>query len=349
MQGDLLTWPEPGTALITLGVVFFVMVLVVFLLTRWLYLRRGQREARWSVVMQYALKHRLGGGDLRLLRRFFDTLGEDESMQVVNSKRLFHAKLHDFLARDDIGAQHRDRVRILDSLFPAADFQVEVKSMRDLQAGEACSLEFEGETHLATIVKQRDEDLWISLPGWEPARDLANAAASVYVFRQNVGGFLLEGRLLRAGKGVAVFGHVSKITAHGNQHLMAEIEVPLRFTPWPPLPPAEDQPDEGPDAELRAVREPVVLTGLSKLVSDRALLFFFEEDMPDPFHLLERSGELWEIDMTLPRGYEFQCRGAIVPGSHGRYLFKYVDATETQRRGIFDEIKHAGAKRERLV
>ncbi len=345
MQGDLLTWPEPGTALITLGVVFVVLVLVVFFLTRWMYLRRGQREARWTVVMQYALKHRLGGSDLRLLRRFYDTLGEDESMQIVNSKRLFHAKLHDFLARDDIGTQHRDRVRILDSLFPAADFQVEVKALRDLQAGEACSLEFDGETHLATIVKQRDEDLWISLPGWEPTRDLTNTAAYVYVFRQNVGGFLLEGRLLRVGKGVAVFGNVSKISSHGNQHLMAEIEVPLHFTPWPPLP----SPGESSGDKEAGPREPVVLRGMSKLVSDRALLFFFEEDMPDPFHLLERSGEMWELDMTLPRGYEFQCRGAIVPGSRGRFLFKYVDATEAQRRRIFDEIKHAGAKRERLV
>lgn len=374
MSGDnILAWPQAGEAQVVFIVLWFVALLLVFLFVRWIYLRSGRRDARWAILMQYALRQRVRGDDLKLLRRFYDQLNDDDSVQVVTNRVVFHSRLHDFL-RDDsrAGIVPRERVRILDSLFPVGDAQLEVKSLRDLQAGEVCSLEFGPgpETHLSTILKLKEEELWIRVHGWQAPAAMKDVAARVYVFRHNLGGFLLDGRILRAEKELVVFGGVQRITSYGNQHLMAEIEVPLVLYPWPP-PTAKPltgtqsdatsaQPTDAPGSSGESasgtppdvVRRPVSITGTTHLISDRALLFFTEDQAGTyDFHLLEGQ-EVWEIDLVLPRGFALRCRGVVLPsgkGGRGRWLFKYLDADENQRRAIFEEIKLAGAKREKLV
>lgn len=354
------------------GIVLIVLLaLLIFLFARWLYLRRAGQEARWSVLFQYALRHRLRGPDLQVLRSFFDSLNEGESLQVLHNRRLLHARLHDYLY-DARSIATRDRVRILDSMFPLVDFQLEIKSLRDLQAGELCSLEFDRQTFLGTIVREKEVEVWVSIPGWQVPDKLAGTPAQVYVFRPNIGGFLLEGRILRSGKELLVFGDVSKITSQGNQHLMAEIEVPFRLTSWPPPTAPEARPGDqtgeagqamagsvtpekdvaGRTGAAPPVPEPAQYLGTTKLISDRALLFFLNEGHESTQRLLLESQEVWEIDLSLPRGTSVRCRGVVLPSAQGarsRWIFKYIDADETLRRAIFEEIKRAGAKRERLV
>ncbi|MEQ9363846.1 MAG: hypothetical protein RIF32_06375, partial [Leptospirales bacterium] len=286
-----------------------------------------------------------------------------------------------------------------------ADFEMEVKSLRDLQPGEVCSLEFSDlkEPRLATILRRGDgQELWLGVPDWHPTGgigeservgrggDRTDPVARIYVYRPSSGGFLIQGRILRVGKETVVFGDVERIESHGEQHLMAAIEAPLSLRPWPPAPlsavtdqDAETVPEvdagvsataasnpkaderasvtpasnakteaQGPASAAESAAPPVRIEGVSKLVSDRALLFFTSDQAEaHDYHLLEGQ-EVWEIDLVLPRGFAFRCRGVVMPsgkGGRGRWLFKYLDATEGQRRALFEEIKRAGAKRERLV
>lgn len=381
MPGDLLTWPDVGGGHITFGVAFLAGVLLVFFLTRWIYIRAGRRDARWSVLMQYALRHRVRGDDLKLLRGFFDSLSGDETLQVTSDRRFFHSKLHDYLlAMEPVGRSSRElrrRVRVFDSLFPNADFQLEIKTLHDVQPGEVCSLEFEAgqDPRLATVLRRKDDvdEIWIGVPDWHPPPNngAIGATARLYVYRPAVGGFLIEGRILRAGRETVVFGEAGRIQASGNQHLMAEIEAPLTLSPWPPAPPvhlestdadaadiqesaeaAEAGQAEVSPEEVPASESPVQIEGVTKLISDRAILFFTEDQAESrSFRLLEGQ-EVWEIDLVLPRGFALRCRGIVLPsrqGGGGRWLFKYLDATEGQRRALFEEIKAAGARRERLV
>ncbi|MCR9144175.1 MAG: hypothetical protein NXI24_18145 [bacterium] len=385
MPGDLMTWPDVGGGQIVYFILLFAGAAAVFLATRWIYLRAGRRDARWSVLMQDALRHRVRRDDLKILRAFFFTaLSADETLRVISDRRFFHSRLHDYLL-----AQHsrdpeaiRRRVRLFESLFPTADFQLEIKSLRDLQPGEVCSLEFadQGEPRLATILRSvgndpDKEELWLSVPEWQPAGtpetrsdrkvpgDSAESGAHIYVYRPGSGGFLIQGRILRAGNETVVFGEVEDIQSRGEQHLMAAIEVPLTLRPWPPVPPAAIvAPVEGGNSEEDSsslesrpsigAAASVQIEGVSKLISDRALLFFTNDQTEShDFHLMEGQ-EIWEIDLVFPRGLAFRCRGIVLPSGadgRGRWLFKYLDASEGQRRAIFEEIKRAGAKRERLV
>lgn len=373
MPGDILTWPEVGSTHITFGILFVFGVLLVFVVTRGIYLRAGRRDARWSVLIQYAMRHQVRGKDLKILRRFYDGLTNDESLRVVDDRRYFHASLHDFLSSGrNISPLHmRDRVRMLDSLFPYANIQLDIKSIRDLQPGEICSLEFDSpeEPRLCTILRRKNDAVWLSAPGWSPASMPDGDQAQIYIFRPDAGGFLIEGRILRAEKEAVLFGDIGQIQPYGDRHLMAAIEVPLTLIPWPPIPAAPPQKMESeesqspeassPEAQSTPARVvPIQIQGTCKLVSDRALLFF-TEDQSSGDEGIGRGGrdllegqEVWEIDLVLPGGFAFRCRGIVLPsgqGGRGRWLFKYLDADESQRRAIFEEIKGAGPKRERLV
>lgn len=376
MEEPILYWPQFKLAAFIGTLVVLTLILIVYLMIRLRVAQQAQRDAAWLSLAAYGLKRKLSQLEMNLLRRFYDSLSAEDRSQILHNKRVFHAKMHDFLVANR-QVEPRARVQLMDRLFPEIDFQVEIKSLRDIQPGESCSVEFDGHRMLGWVVKKTDNELWISLPNWTPERTYIGDAAQIYFFRPNIGGFLVHGSLQRAGRNGLVFEKPERIEFYGDQHLMARLELPIRLTAWAPggqgpvmveideapktsgaqdTPAADarvesDSADEaGSSASADAVhRVPLSLDGETDRISDRALIFVFARTASQPERLI-RKYEVWEADLTLPIGFRFKCRGRILPGSTpGRFIFRYLDASDLARRMLWEEIKSHGPEREQLV
>lgn len=382
MEEPLLYWPQFKLAAFIGTIVVLTFILIVYLMIRLRVAQQAQRDAAWLTLATYGLKRKLTQLEMNLLRRLYDSLSAEDRGQILHNKRVFHAKMHDFLVVNR-QVEPRSRVQLMDKLFPEIDFQVEIKSLRDIQLGESCSVEFDGHRILGWVVKKTEHELWISLPNWTPERTYIGDAAQIYFFRPNIGGFLVHGSLQRAGRNGLVFEKPERIEFYGDQHLMARMELPIRLTAWAPggqgpvmvevdgapgssgahraAPAAEADAAAGTDAdsgeanadaptsEEGAQRVPLRLDGETDRISDRALIFVFSRKTVNPDRLI-RKYEVWEADLTLPIGFRFKCRGRILPGSApGRYIFRYLDASDLARRMLWEEIKSHGPEREQLV
>ncbi len=374
MEEPILYWPQfKLAAFIGTGVVL-TLILIVYLFIRLRLAEQARRDAAWLSLANYGLKRKLTQQEMNLLRKFYDFLAPEDAAQALHNKRLFHAKMHDFLV-ENRHVEPRARVQLMDKLFPEIDFQMEIKSLRDVQLGESCSVEFDGHRILGWIVKKTEEEIWISLPNWAPARTYIGDPAQIYFFRPNIGGFLVHGSLQRAGRNGVVFEKPERVEFYGDQHLMARIELPIRLTAWAPggqgpvlietaesaatpVAPAShadaDTDSNTPAAAAPAAAAephlaPVQLEGETDRISDRALIFVFSRETTHPERLI-RKYEVWEADLVLPIGFRFKCRGRILPGSTpGRFIFRYLDASDLARRMLWEEIKSHGPEREQLV
>lgn len=374
MEEPILYWPQFKLAAFAGTLVVLTLILIAYLMIRLRAAQQAQRDAAWLSLASYGLKRKLTQLEMNLLRRLYDTLSAEDRSQILHNKRVFHGKVHDFLVVNR-QVEPRARVQLMDKLFPEIDFQVEIKSLRDVQLGESCSVEFDGQRMLGWVVKKTDHELWISLPGWTPERTYMGDAAQIYFFRPNIGGFLVHGWLQRAGRNGLVFEKPERIEFYGDQHLMARIELPIRLTAWAPggQGPVMVETNEAPRAAGPRVldagaetasdpesadlldsaedvhRAPLSLDGETDRISDRALIFVFARTATHPERLI-RKYEVWEAELTLPIGFHFKCRGRILPASApGRYIFRYLDASDLARRMLWEEIKSHGPEREQLV
>ena len=361
LADDILIWPEfgPGDAVL-LSVVLALLLGIIFLVR--LYYRREARQlADWYVMRNYSVRHGLKNDELKVLRVFFDSLEREESALIITSKRRFHSRLHDFFMVHNIGSE-AIRVRILDKLFPQVDARLEVKSVKDLQLGEVCGVQFGDEHHLGHIMKYKENMILLSLPNWRASGNLAGTHIQVYVYRPKIGGFLLQGVIQKAGAGGLIFAQEGEIASQGELHLVAQMVLSLEITPWPsraskvPLPDSSPEQSAGleldNEIESGLISIPEILGGGSERVSDRALIFVF--DQQSKFQVNERvlrAQELWQIEFTLPgTGYQFICRGRIMPlpGMRDRFVFKFLDASENARHVLFSEIRDQNGVREKL-
>lgn len=370
---NILEWPVFSWAYAGPGLAIIALILLGILISRVRFLRRHERDILWLNLARFATKRKLSPGEVGLLKRFYDTLSQEEQDHVLNSKRHLHSKLHDFLARHT-RASARDRVQMMDKLFPEIDFHMEVKSINDVQLGELCSVEFDQFRLLGAVVKKAEGAMYISLPDWRPTRDYAGAVAQVYLFRQHIGGFLMHGLLQRAAPGGVVFEPGERIEFMGDRHLMARIQLPITLTAWsletgaavmrpaavPPQAPSADgvatpSGDSSPAARTPSAAEPppplepVQFVGEIDRVSDRALVFLSDRRGPSVDPLLRRH-EVWEGEFTLPNGFSFRCLGKIVhAGAPDRYIFRYLNASEAARHVLWETIQTHNPEREQLV
>jgi len=379
MKDEILKWPELQLS-DTYGFFAILFVLILILVfVRLYYTRKLKRESSWYAIRSFGVRRGLREDEIAVLRLFFRNLDQDSAMGISTSRRQFHSRLQDYFKTRGEGdlEESRMRVRILDKLFPQMEYRLEVKSVQDLQIGEICSIEFNSEHHLAHIMRRRWNRALLSLPDWNASPDARNSPAALYVYRPGTGGFLMRGQIREAGAGGVIFEFTGQIEESGEKHLMALLELPLILTSWPPpelaraemeeLPAESPEDREGdeipPPADLEGIPgellEPVeekpkqlVFHGRTDRVSDRGLLFSVDVEERALFRRSLRSArELWQIDLILPGGFRFLCRGRVMPlpGREYRYIFKYLDAPENSRRVLFSVIKEHGGEREQLI
>ncbi|MBI3394589.1 MAG: hypothetical protein HY042_02020 [Spirochaetia bacterium] len=259
LVGGLLGWPEDrvrDTLLIVIFVVLAIIVPLVFIITRAYYKKSAERSSRWNMMMNQGLRRGLIPAEIKHLRTFFDTLTTGEVDDLIAHPGRYKRQLLEFL-RHDPTASARGDVQLFDKLFPEVEWHIEINSAKDLQIGEVCTVEFPAETFLGTVLKVQENEILISIPEWIPSnsRITGGESTGLFVYRPGIGGFLLSGKVGKAGRNGFVYQHDGKVESKGEHHLMAIVELPCVLVPWPHK---EEEP--GPGGGAATLSGPSVLS-----------------------------------------------------------------------------------------
>jgi hypothetical protein len=351
MEDVILKWPE-HTALYAFltGGAFFGTFLLIFFYLYFSAQRRSRIDALWSRLYHEAIHKKVPTEEIGLLKGFFHSLADRERETLFAHPDVFRHTLLAYLARR--GEDNRVRVHMISTLFPAVALAHEVRGIDDLYPEEIASIELNDTNLLIKIEEKKPSEIVLYSDTPLPDNITKGEAASIYVFRPGLGGFLLGGRIVASGVDRIVFAFDGSIDYFGEIHLMAEISVPFAVESWPEFklkpgserptagieapetleePPAEHKtaPPEEPPKERAILR----LTGETVRISDRAALIRFkgsEEILKQPLfqtfhHSIDVDGTLiieeavfrrqenWLLRMVLPFGYHFSEQGRIIP------------------------------------
>lgn len=341
-------WPKFTYVDLLLLLVFIVILLLIFFILKIDYRRQIRREKRWFNILHFANEKRLSPGQIAALRSFFFNLPTITQKSLLNNKGFFRSSLYNFLEHK-IELSSELKVQLLEKLFTepgTQDNQLEIRTLRDLKEGELCSIEFKEEHHLGNIVEIEDLKLLFSIPEFVPKDDLTETSVKVYVYRPDIGGFLLFGKIINARKESIAFKHNGVIKMIRDYHLMAFLEFSIKIMSWPIF--SEKEITLG--FNKISKKKNIVLHGVSEKISDRGLTFNFVNE-EDKKAFKKSSVTTWEIHLALIDGYEFICRGKILAPSESssrHFIFKYVDASEEARKHLFMLIKMNNPVRENL-
>ncbi len=314
-------------------VYFLLTVIGGLLFLQWRLRRRAEKNALSNRFMQIMLHRNLTKRQYRAVNQFFHSLKEAEQNEILLSQKALAHHLHQFLRlHEEIPAN--DRVEIFDKVLPGMTSQIEIKTVADLRPGEPCAVDVNHTSHLATILKTKDNQVLISLT---EKIVLPPGPANLYAYRPNLGGFLLGGAITRVSGMSAIFRHEGPIEFRGDQHLMAMVNLALRLEPWP-------RPEVEADLEAAEPQEesPSVLAETERL-SDRALAIRFLETPPP---LVLKRQEYWEMTLELP-GEPLICRVRITPYKPPElWLVRPVDLDDMGRRRLYKFISENKPVRE---
>lgn len=86
---------------------------------------------------------------------------------------------------------------------------------------------------------------------------------------------------------------------------------------------------------------------LSERLSDRGILFTFPVEISPE---IWKQQDLWEVSFGFDNGPMFHIRAKMMPTKQKSdlYLLRYVDADETVRKTLYEEIRKRGGIREVL-
>lgn len=325
------------------GITIFFIVLILIFIFSYVYVKRSEiKDTRWSILLKFLLRHDLAVKEVEFIHEFYLSLEQQIQEEIITSTKRFHHLLNEHLLKSST-LDAEEKVNILEKLFPAAERFEEIRTLLDVMTGEVCAVEAlspnpESETQspgqepetgakfMGAIVKKSPDELMISIDDFDPLVLGRNAPVGIYVYRPHIGGFLFHGTVRQPGPDFILFSFNGKIEQKSGHHLMAQIETPVLFKPWPMPAPGE----KGYDHEI---------SGNTYLFSDRALVFSPANEADIHFYL--NRHEIWSVSAKLPGGYVFTCRGTIFPSKFydKMFVFKFLDAGETSRNILFLDIK----------
>jgi len=303
-------------------VYFLLAVIGGLLFLQWRLRRRAEKNALSNRFMQIMLHRNLTKRQYRAVNLFFQSLKEAEQNEILLSQKALAHHLHQFLrVHEQIPAN--DRVEIFDKILPGMTSQIEIKTVDDLRTGEPCAVDIDHTSHLATILKTKDNQVLVSLT---EKIVLPLGPAKLYAYRPNLGGFLLSGAISKVNGMSAIFKQEGPIEFRGDQHLMSIVNVALKLEPWPkPEVEADLEPGEP------SVESPYLLAETERL-SDRALAIRFLETPPA---LILKRQEFWEMTLELP-SEPLVCRVRVTPYKPPEYwLVRPVDMDDLGRRRLY--------------
>ncbi|MCX7632776.1 MAG: hypothetical protein N2Z22_05525, partial [Turneriella sp.] len=287
-EADHLRLPDFDPRTLPYFFAFLAAVVIGFLFLHWRARRKAEKEALSNRFMQIVLHHNLSKKQYQAVLQFFRQLKEAQQNEILLSQKAFAQHLHDYLEKQpELSAA--DRVEIFDKLFPQSSGKIEIRSVADLRSGEFCALDWENRSCLATVLKVKGENQ-VLLSTHDPI-SLPVGDARLYAYRPELGGFLLSGRILRTGRGSAIFEHSGAIEFRGDQHLMATVTLPVVLEKWPKMPMEKANEPAAEDAV------PTVYYGETERISDRALTLRLKQ-APTTRELNQQ--DFWELTLSLP-------------------------------------------------
>lgn len=342
---------------------FFALILLILLgVLLWLFLglranRQKDRDRSWLQLLLKAYANDLPPAQVEVLRVFFSTLKHREALKVKKDLSFFRETLFDFLKeQEDMNPEVR--VQLLDRFFMKDDHKKQsVHELRDIQPGELCSMSFQNNHFLGTVIETREQDILFHIPDWLPGGNTVGKEITIYIFRPEVAGFQLKGKILRTGKESLYFRHSGSIEMRSYHHLMVFSKIQFELHSWPVVySRKEGEEEENGDLRIPLASKNFTIYGRTERVSDRAFSFHFASE-EDRVFFRTHQDITWEVKLILDDDKEFVCRGRIMPpgrpaeyqkADYSYYIFKFIDADESERKELFDWIKSRNPIREEL-
>lgn len=302
---------------------FLLAVIGGLLFLQWRLRRRAEKNALSNRFMQIMLQRNLTKRQYRAVDAFFHGLKESQQNEILLSPKVLAHYLNEYLNRETT-LPASDRVEIFDKILPGMTAQIEIKSVNDLRAGELCAIDVAGTSHLANIIKTKNNQVLIST---NDKTTLPISTAKLYAYRPKLGGFLLDGKIIKASGMSAIFEHTGAIEFRGDQHLMAMVQLPLKLERWPKEELKIAENDEASDE----TKESECYYAVTEKISDRALSVKFNET-PPPWLL--RKQEYWEMTLELP-GEPLVCRVRVMGYKPPFFLVRPVDLDAALRQRLY--------------
>lgn len=304
-------------------VYFLLAVIGGLLFLQWRLRRQAEKNALSNRFMQIMLQRNLTKRQYKAVNAFFNNLKESQQNEILLSPKSLAHYLHEYLNREtDLPAN--DRVEIFDKILPGMTAQIEIKSVDDLRAGELCAIDVAGTSYLANIIKTKNNQVLVST---NEKSTLPISPARLYAYRPKLGGFLLDGKIVKASGMSAIFEHTGPIEFRGDQHLMAIIQLPLKLERWPKEELEITEKEETPEES----KEPDCYYAVTEKISDRALSIKFNET-PSPWLL--RKQEYWEMTLELPEA-PLVCRVRVTNYKPPLFLIRPVDLDAALRQRLY--------------
>lgn len=356
-----------------MGVAAFIYVKVMN------YLQNKQTSVvnHWVEFQRYAIARKCNQVELNILHSFYDHLSEEEReiyLLPENRNKLKNA-LYRYFLKSNANTTEKE-VNLFDKLFRSGvEFKKEILSLNDLTVGEVAALEADGREELTYVMQKTSDELLLSTKGLSKDLLVPGKEAKLYVFRPSSGGYLLDGKVIKTNESGVIFHFNGKIERKGESHLMLMDKMSITVSPWPPPEEKKDLEldkhklllsEENIDKQLEVLKriakdqkennekkfeiketaKPFIT--LSERLSDRGILFTFPSGISSE---IWKHQDLWEVSFSFDKGPTFNIRAKMMPTKQKSdvYLLRYVDADETMRKSLYEEIRKRGGVREVLT
>jgi len=325
-------WPKAGVEDIKWFLFIFFLMAVIILILKAYYKRGVNRDSLWIVLLNFLYKRNLSSAEIAIIKKFYNSMKVSDREAMLGSKNLFHEKVNEYLkASNNIVPEVE--VNIMEKLFPVKGFESEILSLKNVYESEKCALQIDDRHYLATVIKIENLNLLLSIDS-ENLEYNGEEIVQIYFYRPGVGGYLVKGIVLQFTVDSITVQFNGEIEEKGERHLMSELKLSVHFTPWP-LPEGE----EGIKREI---------WGTTQFISDRSLVFLAKNEEDVPYYL--KKHDIWLVNMTLPDGYNFTCRGRIMKSISidKGYLYRFFDVSEQARTILFGNISKSNPVRDNL-
>lgn len=362
--------------------IFYILLmgLAAFIYVKFMnYLQNKQASVvnHWVEFQRYAIARKCNQVELNILHSFYDHLNDDEREMYLlpeNRNKLKNA-LYRYFLKSTANTTEKE-VNLFDKLFRSGvEFKKEILSLNDLTIGEVAALEADGREELTYVMQKTSDELLLSAKGISKDLLVPGKEAKLYVFRPSSGGYLLDGKVIRTNESGVVFHFNGKIERKGESHLMLLDKMSITVSPWPPPEQKKDLEldknklmlsEENIDKQLEVLKriakdqkennekrfdikdtaKPFIT--LSERLSDRGILFIFPIGISSE---IWKYQDLWEVSFSFEKGPEFHIRAKMMPTKQKSdlYLLRFVDADETMRKSLYEEIRKRGGVREVLT
>ncbi|TGL61224.1 hypothetical protein EHQ58_05445 [Leptospira ognonensis] len=358
----------------------FLILLGAFIYARVMnFLQKKQKNvfSYWNEFQKFAHARKCNQAEINILKSFYDTLTSElaeQYLQAENRGKFKNALYRYFLSATSNPSEKE--VDLFDKLFRSSqEFKKEITSLEDILVGEICALEGEGREELTHVMQKTNEELLLSSKALSKDFLVPGKEAKLYVFRPSSGGYLLSGIITKTHEKGVIFHFNGNIERKGEAHLMLLAKYSLIISPWPKkeneaggidldknklllseenldrqyelLKRISKEQSSGKSDKFKLPETARSFTALSERISDRGLTFEFPSSVSSEIWKVQ---DLWEVHFSFPDGPTIDVRGKMFPVKQKSELFliRFVDADDTLRKTIYEEIKKRGGQREIL-